>query len=183
MTKWFKKQSKQREALHNPALSQPQIEDNLLSSIHSKKILLKQLKPQCLKLCVSSKCPDLACLCQAPSASNLSNRERSAVTTVFDSARQNPLSFAKSRAQMSLWYRVKYLVILEGERVIKTGTRVSDYSRRFNTFIVAEFQAAVYRAVLKLMWKFRTAWWNFHQTAFSVKVRIEVILWCTSKRR
>lgn len=115
MAKWFKKQSKQREALHNPTLSQPQIEDNLLSSIHSKKILLKQLKPQCLKLCVSSKCPDLACLCQAPSASNLQNRERSAVTTAFDSTRQNPLSVAKSRAQMSLWYRVKYLVILEGK--------------------------------------------------------------------
>lgn len=181
MTKWFNKQSKQREALHNPALSQPQIEDDLPSSIHSKKILLKQLKPQCLKLCVSSKCPDLTCSCQSPSAGNLQNRGMSAVTIASNSARQNSLSFAKSRAQMSLWYRVKYLVILEGERVIKTGTRVSDYSRHFNTFIVAEFRAAVYRAVLKLMWKFHTAWWNFHQAAFSVKTRIEVILWCPGK--
>lgn len=143
--KWFKKQSKQGEALHNPALSQPQIEDDLPSSIHSKKMLLKQLKPQCLKLCVSSNCPGLTCLCQAPTASNLQNRARSAVTTAFEiasnSASQNPLSFAKSRAQMPLWYRVKYLVILEGERVIKTGTRVSDYSRRFNTFIVAEISS------------------------------------------
>lgn len=35
--------------------------------------------------------------------------------------------------------------------MIKSGIKGFDYSRHFNTFTVAEFQAGVYEAILKLM--------------------------------